>query len=135
MAIIYKILRLNFFRMQTKLSGLGWMITNIQEWHCSYHKNSAKWHFAKLTTTNSVDTMLLSKPTSASHPPITGQEFTPIYSATPKPVFAANKENNPQTNRHHCIHFQHPTSPTSASMQTSLGPCLLPDGNTNTFCA
>jgi hypothetical protein len=97
-------------------------------------KNSAKWHFAKPTTTNSVVTMLLSKPTSASLPPTTGHEFALTYFAIPKPVFAVSKENHPQINRHHYIHFRHPTSPTTASTRTFLDHCLLPGINTNTFC-
>jgi hypothetical protein len=105
MAIIYKILQQNFFKMQTKLCGFGLMITNIQEQHYTYPKNSSKWHFAKPTTTNSVVTMLHSKPTYASLPPTTGHKFTLTYFTIPKPVFAVSKENHPQINRHHYIHF------------------------------
>ncbi len=80
-------------------------------------------------------TMMLSKHTSGSHHHITGQEFTRTYFAIPKPVSAVNKENPQRINHHHYVHFQHRTNPTSASMQIFLGPCLLLDVNTNTFCA
>jgi hypothetical protein len=59
--------------MPTKLSGSGSMTINIQERHCTFLKNSEKWHFAKPTVINLAVTMLPWKHTSSLRLPSTGQ--------------------------------------------------------------
>jgi hypothetical protein len=135
MAIIYKIWWSNFSKMPTKLSESGSMTINILERHCTFLKNSEKWHFARLTIINLVVTMPPWRHTSASLRPTTGQEFILTFFDTQKPVSAVNNKNLPQTSHRHYNRCQRPTNPTSASTRTSLAPCWLQDVSTNTFCA
>jgi hypothetical protein len=57
-ATIYKTSQSNFSKMPTKLSGSGLMTINIQEQHYTFLKIFGKWHYVRLTITNSVIVML-----------------------------------------------------------------------------